>query len=136
MTEPVLQGIAVLGFTEFVISPGPPPSLPRRDGERTAESLPDSDAESMSEDELSIDESFLARSTSTPMLSGLKANGMADGTTTGPEGQKTFQISALTLNREGEADLNDLYVRTQDLTKIGTFSGDWVGEPVQRKRKV
>ncbi|KAG8879295.1 peroxisomal assembly protein [Tulasnella sp. 331] len=127
MTEPVLQGVAVLGFTAFVISPGPFDLLPHQNGHRIVEPLSDSETELLSEDELSIDESFLARSTSASMLSSFKVNGTTNDTPTGTGAHKLFQISPLTRRspEDEEEDLDNIYVRTQDLSKIGTFSGDW-----------
>ncbi|KAG8988842.1 peroxisomal assembly protein [Tulasnella sp. JGI-2019a] len=123
MTEPVLQGLAVLGFTVFVISPGSASSPKTQNNHIIIESNPDSDTGSLFEDELSIDESFLARSTSTPLLSSFQQS----GATTKPITQKSFQLSPLIQqSQEKEADLDDLHVRTQDLAKIGAFSGDWV----------
>lgn len=132
MVEPVLQGTAVFGVTSFVVLPPPePPSPPSNANEHALlEGL--WDLESQSGDELSIDESFLARSTSNTMLSTYlnnEPNGMHHTNKMREPFHMGLLRSRLPASGNGELDGDEVYLRTKDLASIGAFSGDWVSLP-------
>jgi hypothetical protein len=106
-TEPVLQGIAVRDYTQFVLVPTPDSES---DALSTSGSLSASDASesipTSESDALEIDEDFLRgwdSSTHSPL--------------------------PLTPVPVREMDEQSVCVSTLDLAKMGMLSGDWVGPP-------
>ncbi|KAI0043551.1 AAA-domain-containing protein [Auriscalpium vulgare] len=135
MTEPVLQGFARKGQTSFILLP-PDDGVPLVNGHSIAPAS-SSNLEEQSaysdDDDLEIHEDFLASSmgrqlgTSHPGLNGSLAavNGNGHATTPTISPHQSFSAEPLTGDVHATADEHTLYVRTADLSKIGSLDGDW-----------
>ncbi|THH06073.1 hypothetical protein EW145_g4336 [Phellinidium pouzarii] len=139
MSEPVLQGYAVLGRTRFLVTavyPTLQDLLPSATVSLNGSTLsPNSDDE-----EFTIDENFLAWSSlhdiglelsAFPMHTSQDSEGLQP--TTRPDGRDSVSIPLMffpkPLLHHPNHVVNEscaMFVHTKDLGKIGIFSGDWV----------
>lgn len=126
MTEPVLQGIAVPGRTTFVISP---PSLSSHEQTRANGQSQSDSSGSTGDEELSIDESFLARTSSTTMLSAFLPDSISNPTAAASPDATMHLVPLISTSQMSEVEgllSDEVHVRAKDLNTIGAFSGDWV----------
>lgn len=138
ISEPVMQGVARVGSTRFLVTLGPSnPSV------RYMSNGSSVDPSSPTEDDLTIDEFFLAGSTLTEgkaSRTGLKTNGIsvnghgvASPPPSPPESPKPFTDGTTVSVRPLERIINSshdssstIYFRTSALAQMGVFDGDWV----------
>ena len=150
MAEPVLQGVAQTGLTRFLVLPPADHDDDEDEGE-LANGTAHGKEEESSDDDIEIDEVFLARSvllpttarrseprsplSPLPLPNGHSAFPLAarPPTTTTVAGISATRVehpvpSALLLPRprDDEDDEARLYLRTSDLGRFGLCSGDWV----------
>ncbi|KAF8652744.1 hypothetical protein AX16_004241 [Volvariella volvacea WC 439] len=125
MTEPVQQGL-VNEDTRFIVtydpeSDNPGRALPSQHG--VQESPSEDESSGYETDSLEIDEQFLA-------------NGV-DGLDYAPI-EIIFSAKTLTEVLSGEEDKHTVYLRTSDLTKLGSLVGDWAvaRSPQSSKRRL
>ncbi|KLO07022.1 AAA-domain-containing protein [Schizopora paradoxa] len=134
ISEPVLQGIARVGSTRLLVTLGPPNPSVRS---------PSVDPSSPIEDDVSIDEFFLAGSTLTEgkasrnghgingILS-VNGHGVVSPPPSPPESPKPFTdgitVSFNSLEHvvnNGHDSSTTVYLRTSALAQMGVFDGDW-----------
>ncbi|KAI0057091.1 AAA-domain-containing protein [Artomyces pyxidatus] len=126
MTEPVLQGYAQKGRTTFILLP-PPHEEPRVNGHTDGVTSSSASEESdFSDEDVEIDEGFLASSVA-PQTAG--PNGVNhDVTSTGSSLSRPsheFVVEPLPSPIHSTLDDHTLYIRTADLSKLGILDGDW-----------
>lgn len=135
MCEPVLQGLVVQGDTRFFVLP--PNSTGEEEGGEDEKEDEDSDSG------YTIDEEFLSQSILPPLLSSptstplKESNSLALIPNGHPTISKQLNLSPFPLKHpiasellipaplESEDDQTRVYLRLQDLSKVGAFSGDW-----------
>ncbi|KAI0315544.1 P-loop containing nucleoside triphosphate hydrolase protein [Amylostereum chailletii] len=126
MTEPVLQGYARPQRTTFVLLP-PIQDAPLVNGHVSSLTADDSDISS-EDDDLEIDEGFLARSIN-PLLPNFfeteRMNGDVTTLTSESRAHYEFVAKPLVAPIAPLRDDHTVYVRTADLSKIGLQDGDW-----------
>lgn len=134
MSEPVLQGYAQKGQTSFVLLP-PTEVKPGVNGDvATGSSFTEELNSDFGDDDLEIDEGFLANSLgrhlgtnshATNGHSGL-TNGAISTDNTASTLHQAFIASPLPGDIHPDLDDHTVYIRTADLTKVGILDGDWV----------
>lgn len=134
MTEPTVQGLVKEGVTNITVVPPQETDEEAGDGaEANGLEIEDDDEGSLDQD-LTIDESFLASSVLLPHKSISPA--LSPVLSGSPRPSDDHSGPSLTLAslagspNSGEDEDSTIYVRTKELGRIGVFSGDWVGQPV------
>lgn len=155
MTEPVLQGVAQIGVTRFLVLPPVSQESSSDDDDELAEEEEEvsdeqddsTPVEEGSIEDFDIDESFLAASVLSPSrqvrasLPSTPSSGLpiTNGNLphSSPAAAKQLLVSAHPLRHpvpsplliprpsDDEDEIPRIYLKTRDLSRLGIFSGDW-----------